>query len=430
MTDAIFNGINPSSLMSTAAALPQGQQKAKYSADVSAAMGNSLIVEIQVGATVKYRATVNAALSHSAEGIFLPTQFSEPPTINIADALIASTAHLVIKNAGNVGVEIRIPIKAGGANGYLTASSALNGTATVRTNGVILRPPATLDASGTGTSVPLTVDSMIAQMKVNDESPLYNSPTGNNWRFGGTITMGADWRFQSTPTWWPANNSLAQTANWTTFLPWFVVWDGNGHQDNLNCRVALKDMEFWLADTNWNWTLVHGPASVVGNAYRRDLQGETGGKDERTESDGSLSIRFNHSSTAVYHGWSNKINNINMSGVRGVHVRMKARKVVHTTSGTDQRNIASYLIHVGGDPYPTADSHVNNNNPDSNYLGITWLPGIGSSRFSYVTNDWTAFSFVTLNSAYALDNSARGTRLSTWTMTEQNLRDHPPPLNF
>jgi hypothetical protein len=435
MTDVTFTGINPGSIMATATGMPVGQQKAKYCADVVTALGSSLIVEIQVGTTVKYRTTIPTSLTSSADGIALPTQFSEPPTINVADALTTSTAALVIKNATNTAVSLRVPIKAGGGTGFLTASLALNGTDYVRTNGVIFRPPSTLDVGGgggsSGETVAFTSDYLIASMKVNDESPLYNSPTGNDWRFGGVVVMGADFRFDSTPNWWPANTAIAQTPLWTTFLPWFVVWDGSNHGDNLNCRVAMRDMEFWVCDSDWNWSRLIGPYSdLSGELYRRDLQGSASGADERTESDGSFSVRFNHSGPNVYHGWAYKANNIDSSTMRGIHVRLKARKVVHSSSGTDQRNTASYLIHVGGDPYPNEFAHANNQNQDAKYLGITWLPGAGACRFQYVTNDWKAFCYTNLATTRATDGDPRGTRTSGWTMTDQQLRDNPPPLTF
>jgi hypothetical protein len=273
------------------------------------------------------------------------------------------------------------------------------------------------------------VTDLVLHMGVNEESPIYNAPTNNQWHKNAALVMGADWRFESTPDWWDANTDIARTANWTTFLPWFVLWDGKNHGDNLNCRVQLKDMEFWGCDMDWKWTRLQGPAQVSGNGYRRDLQGESSdGRDQRTESDGTLSVRFNHSSPNVYHGWSSKINNIDSRNYRAFHARLKGRKILHNTAGTDDRDKAVYLVHVGGDPHPNSVAHVNPNNPDSNYMGITWLPGIGCSRFGFVGNDWTIFTFTTLNVAH-LDGAARGTR-ENWIITTQELFDHPPPLNY
>lgn len=141
---ATFKGFDVNALMTTAALQPQGQQKAKYSADVAAQIGTNPIVEIRINATVIYRSTISGSMTSSSSGIAFPTQFTEPPSLNVANALTDANAVIVLRNASNAAIEILIPVKAGGAAGFLTASAALDGTKTVRTSGLLLVPPASL----------------------------------------------------------------------------------------------------------------------------------------------------------------------------------------------------------------------------------------------------------------------------------------------
>lgn len=151
MTDSVFKGFDIASLIAAASALPVGQQKAKYCADVVTQIGSNPIYELQVGGVVKYRTTVSGALTSSSAGIALPTQFTEPPTVNLADGL--TDAVEVIRHATNTSIEIRTPVKVGGGAGYLTASKALDGTWTVRTSTRNILAPATLDVSLGGGAV-------------------------------------------------------------------------------------------------------------------------------------------------------------------------------------------------------------------------------------------------------------------------------------
>ncbi len=128
MADATVYGIDLNALMSVAGAQAQGSQKARYCSDIASLLGSNAIFRIKVSGTTKYQSTVVGALTSSSSGIAMPTQLVEPPSVNVADALTDASALLELSNATNQTIKITVPVKEGGATGFLDADAALDGT--------------------------------------------------------------------------------------------------------------------------------------------------------------------------------------------------------------------------------------------------------------------------------------------------------------
>jgi hypothetical protein len=87
---------------------------------------------------------------------------------------------------------------------------------------------------------------------------------------------------------------------------------------------------------------------------------------------------------------------------------------VHDAKAADDRAQAKYLIHVGADYYPTAETNV------SAFAPASYNPSVGVSRAKLVTNDWRAFNFTTIRVGLEDPGGA--------SISEGELRLVPPPL--
>jgi hypothetical protein len=378
LTDVTLKGISINSLMTSANASPIGQQKAKYSSDVAAALGNQLVIEIQVGSTVKYRSTINAFLTTSSEGVFLPNQFVEPPTINLADALTTDNVQLVIRNATNTAIELRVPLKAGGGTGFLTASSALNGVNYVRSGGVVLRPPSTLDVGGsTGTAGTFGTAVRASMINPPGREGRVVHATNANWSIGypqATYLPSSGWTVQIFPDHLYGDN--------TTLLPWMVYWDeattawGTPHVTNPSNRKVALHMLTWytyyhFSDTN-AWVLA-STSEMTGTVESYDanfgVNGTTPAGDfptaqQVTFSDGTKGARLinesgitSPSQVRMQHAWSKRTSIGGASRypyLDAVASGFKARiEPVASAGGTaDDVANARLLVWIGVDHYP------------------------------------------------------------------------------
>jgi hypothetical protein len=210
-----------------------------------------------------------------------------------------------------------------------------------------------------------------------------------------------------------ANGQYKSDAHWNAILPWFVVFDGVGH-DASNTRVQVRNLKLYMkSKSSGTWNLLEASTGVGGELYPKSLQGmDTSQPDTRTEEDGSTSI-MPPGGNMVFHGWSGGFSAIDGSDVAGVFLTLQARLVKDDEAGVDDRAAAKYLLHVGGDYYPDTSTRA------SDLAPAYYFPGIGVSRAKMVTNDWQAFNFSTINVG-ASDTGA--------TLTEEELRAAPPPI--
>jgi hypothetical protein len=263
------------------------------------------------------------------------------------------------------------------------------------------------------------VQEMISHMGVNTVN-LPGAPDIDPLK-GGYVVRGGDLRSVSTPVWWPGNNLASTQTYWPHFQPWYVVWDIQGHLPNLNVRCALRDKEFWvLYDTGWvRLSYVRGP---TGDPTPRVYTGFGGNATGRRESDGTWSVKIDPNGS-IYHGYQGGVGVPNPAGVRAIHVRMLARKILENPSGADQRNQARYCVQMGGDLYPNASGNYDDVfRPDQNNR---YWPPVASGRFIEIGNDWQPVYCTTLASAWVVETSVP--RINQ-TITDAALRANPPPV--
>ena len=272
--------------------------------------------------------------------------------------------------------------------------------------------PAPAPVSGTINSL----DTIVNDMKLMNDVALAGVPTNYGFARGpGHVIMGNDPRGTNTPSWWQVNNqSYKSSTYWNGVMPWLVVFDGVGNMAS-NTRVQLRNLKLYIkSKSTGRWNLINGSTGVSGENYPKSLQGaDVQRPDVRTESDGSTSV-LPPGGNLLFHGWGGGIQAINGSDVGALFVTLQARLIKNNASGTDDRAKAKYLIHVGGDYYPTVSTRVTDLAP------AYYFPGIGTSRAKLVSNDWQAFNFSTID--VGVEDPGGG------VMTEAQLRAAPPPL--
>lgn len=251
---------------------------------------------------------------------------------------------------------------------------------------------------------------------------LNSLPQNAGWRLGASIVKGGDLRAIANPAWWNFNPRTDLGDYWRYLLPWTVVWDIVGHQNNLNTRYAERNVESWvLHDDDNQWTRLSVHPTPGGDAFERNMLNPlVGNLDQRIEADGSSSVRFGPQSQYVWHGYGTWGSTPRPERVRAVLARAQVRKILHNQAGTDDRNLARYAVHVGIDAYPGIG------NPQT--FGWPYNPGCGVGRFVEVTNDWRWVYFVTLASPPTFNVDTGYAFNERQTITQALLAANLPPL--
>lgn len=252
---------------------------------------------------------------------------------------------------------------------------------------------------------------------------LPNLPQNAGWRLGGVVVKGGDLRAVANPSWWGYNPRTDLGAYWRFLIPWTVVWDIAGHQDGLNTRYAERNCELWLLYDDSNvWERVSVAATPGGDAFQRNmLNPQVGNLDTRIESDGSSSVRFGPQSEYVWHGYGAFGSTTRPERVIAAIARVQVRKILHNPGGTDDRHLAKYAVQVGADPYPAIGS-------PTMFGDGAYNPGMGTSRFVEVTNDWQWVYFSTLASPPTFNVDGGYAYNTRQTITPALLAANLPPL--
>jgi putative tail protein len=117
----------------------------------------------------------------------------------------------------------------------------------------------------------------------------------------------------------------------------------------------------------------------------------------RLESDGSFSFLTVSGQVAHFYAPFPRVS-IDPTDLGGIVCFCEARLILNNPAGVDDRALASFLLGIGADYYPTTTGP-----------GIEDNPGVGGGKFKYVTESWQAFAMT--------------------TMTLAELQANPPPID-
>lgn len=189
-------------------------------------------------------------------------------------------------------------------------------------------------------------------------------------------------------------------TTWHALTAWGQLYEDARGNPARNTRVEIRNMRTYILNKrDGAWRRVQSSKDVEGAAYREDFVEDINKKaDVRREADGGISVTAGGGYN--FHFWpSDGRAAINPRDIGGVFVTVEARLVVNDAAKPDDRRRGRYLLSVGADYW--ASRHATWNHFKTN-------DAVGVGRFKYVTEQWQAFNFTTLNA---------------W-----ELRRNPPPL--
>jgi hypothetical protein len=193
---------------------------------------------------------------------------------------------------------------------------------------------------------------------------------------------------------------------------WGQIYADSSDTRPANVRVELRNMETYVWSNSRNsWTRVQAETQVDGAHYVEDFTGNSSiSSDLRAEPDGGTSTVM--VSGHNFHFWptGQRGNLADPVDIGAVYTTVQARLIVDDPNGPDNRSQARYLANTGGDWWRT---------PTAPYGDGTNNPGIGQSRFTYLTSDFAAIDFYT--------GGPVATAPGSWT--ESQLRGSNPPVN-
>lgn len=404
---AVVSSTELTAAIAAATSALDGAKDAAYIDSLIGAIGSGYRRVLRRNGTTVWQGTASGSLSRTG------TQMNVAAVTANASAnadIGSGTWTHRIENAGNAAIFIESAVGASGSGlpGILSASLVSGSSATASAG--------TMNGPGFDTAT-VPVDTMISHMGPN--TVILPGARDLDVMKGGVIIMGADWRSVSVPSWYDGLNFSGTRTFWEYAQPWYVVWDAQGHQANLNVRLAVRNLRTYaLYDTApTTWVLVTDSAQPAGDPFSRDIITVGGDASARPEGDGSLSIKIDPAGS-VYHGYPIGAT-ITPATLIGLHVRMQARKILENGGGPDQRSSARYTVQVGLDCYPFAGANTS-------VLQSSYAPGALASRFVEIGNDWMWVYGTTVIPARRVDDSV--SRNSRHFMTEAAFRAAPPPV--
>ena len=219
------------------------------------------------------------------------------------------------------------------------------------------------------------------------------------------------------PSYWswgqvPSLQGATPPAGMSAITGWGQIYSDASNTQPANVRVELRNMETYVwSKSGRAWIRVQGTTPIDGAHYVENFAGNASiPTDLRAELDGGTSTGmmpgFN------FHFWprSGRGSLSNPADVGAVYTTVQARLILDNPNGPDNRSQARYLANTGADWWRT---------PTATFGDGTNNPGVGQSRFTYLSSNWTAVNFYTGGPIASAPGS--------WT--EAQLGANPPPVN-
>ena len=239
-----------------------------------------------------------------------------------------------------------------------------------------------------------SLDRILYSMNGTHEGAPHGVPTSFSWAQG------------------PSLGSVSPPVGMSAITGWGQIYADATDMQPANVRVELRNMETYVWSNSRNeWTRVQAASGVDGAHYLEAFTGNSSMPASlRTEADGGVSTAMDAGYN--FHFWpaGERGTLTEPSDVGAVYTTVQARLILDDPAGPDNRSQARYLANAGADWWRTLTATFGDG---------TNNPGVGQSRFSYLTSDWTALDFYTGGPIATAPNS--------WS--EDQLRTSNPPTN-
>lgn len=221
------------------------------------------------------------------------------------------------------------------------------------------------------------------------------------------------WSWARHPVYYPAH-----TVPKPAITGWGLLYEAAEGNPSTNTRVQITDFKTYvLKKSDRRWHLIQNPMRVLGAMYPENFYSDYDNveADIREESPGISATAGNG---RAFHFYTVKAA-LEANDVAGIFVTFRARLVLNSASGPDDREQARYLACAGGDYYQGVNETWSANNPPA-------LVGYG--RFKYVKNEWQSFNMCTLKELDPAKNrSGKDTAADAAALRYMN--KYPPPLD-
>lgn len=230
--------------------------------------------------------------------------------------------------------------------------------------------------------IPNSIEIIVDDMTLPHEEKAHGLPLHCDWALRPRVNMG--------------NNP----GDFKAMIAWGQVYEDIHGNPASNTRVQIRNIKAYILSRKDNqWHTIQDSKLVEGRAYLEDFADDVSiPAATREEADGSISIKAGNGYN--FHFWTPSRASIDPSDIAGVFTTVQARLIIDNPSLPDDRANARYLLNMGGDYWLDLDAQWD-------YWKTNGDIGIG--RFKYVKAGWQSFNMVTL--------------------TENELRNNPPPLD-
>jgi hypothetical protein len=232
-----------------------------------------------------------------------------------------------------------------------------------------------------------SVQTIIDDMTLPPDARPHGVPDNYDWSSGAATQPG---QFGSSAGMYAA----------TTWGQLYIPREGNPAS---NTRAQIRNEAMYaLSNADGKWHQVQYSESVQGAAFVEDFANNASkASDARTEPTGGISVTAGGGYN--FHFWPYGARaSIDPNDLKALYATVQARLIVDDPGKPDDRNIAKYILQLGGDYWK--DQNVGWSADWSNNHGI------GAGRFKWVTSTWQCFNMLTL-------------------VPFTDIRQNPPPLD-
>ncbi|WP_234976324.1 hypothetical protein [Vibrio quintilis] len=290
----------------------------------------------------------------------------------------------------------------------------------------------------------VTASFTYASMALRNDAELHSgrihpkSQPSPGWTQGAAIVQGIP-RGDSAPAYWASDitdPALTTSAPWHAITLWVTIFE---QQDNLvkHVRVKMKEGDIWLlrstdgsndpATARWeNITPAHQAISWAAY-YSSDMKQFIADTPYRIAADNLREYQL-HPQGFPVHGGTDIIS-FDADNILAAFVRVKAWLVPENDEEPASIRNAKILISVGADYYPSADLSV----AEGSFADANYLPGVGGSRFQYLslTPTWFYMGTVAPDDLSIVDKSSPFYQSGGKTyLTKAEWMANPPPVGY
>ena len=200
-------------------------------------------------------------------------------------------------------------------------------------------------------------------------------------------------------------NTVSTVGDFQAMVGWGQVYEAIEGNPSVNTRVELKNFRtYYLSKSDNQWHELAVVENITEGAgyvedFSDDNQHAAPSDIMRFEPNGHVSTR--PGSGYNFHFYTPRTP-MNPDDIAQMVSSCDARLIVGDPSGTDDRNIAKFVMNIGNDAWRTMDAQFKSDYSNNHDMGM--------GRFKYITNEWRTFNFST-------------------NISLSELQQNPPPLN-